>query len=394
MIGTPVAPTSHAHLDALAQGQPVHVIMARLAAAVRGSAGAVAALSALLGIAPPASLSWVGPAVAVLVAWTAIYVYVALTRGLRAWAIAVDVALISAMGLVIGRIVAEAPLAGGWNWLTGTASMVVVCAQLAGSPARSIPAGLVVAASMAVGMQLAGAPTAAVLNVAVTTSIQAMVSAAVMVVATRTGRAAASAFAELEHTERRAAIRRLERSDEASQLRLIHNGPLTTLAMALHADHATRMGALIRQRAATDLERDPALTSTDQPSAETERLDERLAQVVVWYEQLLAISATLPACPVPAAVADAMAGAAAEALENVVRHAGVDRAEVALSDRDGKVAVTVTDDGRGFDPHGVPPERFGVRESVTGALLAVGGQASVHSRPEGGTEVRLEWCRD
>lgn len=55
------------------------------------------------------------------------------------------------------------------------------------------------------------------------------------------------------------------------------------------------------------------------------------------------------------------------------------------------VVVEVTDDGPGFDPAGVPPHRYGLRESIRGRMAAVGGRAEVRSAPGAGTTIRLEW---
>ena len=95
----------------------------------------------------------------------------------------------------------------------------------------------------------------------------------------------------------------------------------------------------------------------------------------------------------PAAVVRAVAGAAAEALENVARHAGVDDARVDVR-RDGESAgieVVVADDGVGFDPTAVGAHRFGLALSVHDRMDAAGGYALVESAPGRGTVVRLRW---
>jgi hypothetical protein len=104
-------------------------------------------------------------------------------------------------------------------------------------------------------------------------------------------------------------------------------------------------------------------------------------------------------CPtgvsVPSPVADAVAGAAAEALENVRRHAGTGAATLTLRvDRGGSgaVVVEVADRGRGFEPADVAPHRFGLARSVHERMNAVGGVAEVESAPQYGTVVRLWWA--
>jgi two-component system NarL family sensor kinase len=57
----------------------------------------------------------------------------------------------------------------------------------------------------------------------------------------------------------------------------------------------------------------------------------------------------------------------------------------------GWAVVKVTDHGRGFDPLATPPSRRGIAESITGRMLAAGGQAAVDSRPGAGTTVTVSW---
>ena len=81
---------------------------------------------------------------------------------------------------------------------------------------------------------------------------------------------------------------------------------------------------------------------------------------------------------------------AKEAMVNVRKHAEAHRVVISLRDREGGVEVSVTDDGRGFDPAlasdrpghlGLP----GMRDRVTVA----GGTLSIDSPVTGGTTVRI-----
>lgn len=103
-----------------------------------------------------------------------------------------------------------------------------------------------------------------------------------------------------------------------------------------------------------------------------------------------------PATPVLAAagVARALAGATAEAVGNVRRHAGPQaRAWVLLEDEAGGLRVTVRDDGAGFAAgrlaEAAAQGRLGVAQSIVGRLGAVGGSAQLTSAPGQGTEVEL-----
>jgi signal transduction histidine kinase len=90
----------------------------------------------------------------------------------------------------------------------------------------------------------------------------------------------------------------------------------------------------------------------------------------------------------PVAGASVLA-AVEECLSNVARHAGVDVAEVVVSRQDGNLVVLVVDQGGGFDPEQIPPDRLGLAESVRGRLAELGGTVAVWSRPGAGTTVML-----
>ena len=81
-----------------------------------------------------------------------------------------------------------------------------------------------------------------------------------------------------------------------------------------------------------------------------------------------------------------------EALSNVLRHARATRADVRVAHEGGGLAVTVEDDGRGFDParamstDGGGLGLFGMRERAG----YIGGRVEVTSAPGRGTRVRAE----
>jgi two-component system sensor histidine kinase UhpB len=79
---------------------------------------------------------------------------------------------------------------------------------------------------------------------------------------------------------------------------------------------------------------------------------------------------------------------AQEALTNVARHSGADRAEMALSARDGRLTLTVSDHGRGLPTDQAPGS--GIRGMRERAGL-VGGRLEISSsQPGPGCEVRLD----
>ncbi|MCQ0025454.1 sensor histidine kinase [Streptomyces somaliensis DSM 40738] len=93
--------------------------------------------------------------------------------------------------------------------------------------------------------------------------------------------------------------------------------------------------------------------------------------------------------PLPTAHEVALLRIAQSALANTVRHAGADAAEVTLGYLGDHVALDVVDDGRGFDPGGLPvpdPQSggFGLA-AVRARVRALGGTLTVESAPGRGT---------
>ncbi|MBN1813080.1 MAG: sensor histidine kinase [Anaerolineae bacterium] len=80
---------------------------------------------------------------------------------------------------------------------------------------------------------------------------------------------------------------------------------------------------------------------------------------------------------------------AQEALANAAHHAQAQRVEVSLLRRDSYLALTVSDDGQGFDPSDVDTEHhLGIRGMRERAEM-VGGVLGIESEPGQGTTVRL-----
>jgi signal transduction histidine kinase len=75
-----------------------------------------------------------------------------------------------------------------------------------------------------------------------------------------------------------------------------------------------------------------------------------------------------------------------EALANVVKHAQASRAAIHLAERDGRLVVTVDDDGRG----GADPAAGRGLRGLAARVEAAGGRLVVGARPGGGTRLRAE----
>jgi signal transduction histidine kinase len=80
---------------------------------------------------------------------------------------------------------------------------------------------------------------------------------------------------------------------------------------------------------------------------------------------------------------------AQEALSNAARHAAAGCVEVALATENGRVRLSVIDDGRGFDPAAVADTRYGLRGLRERAEM-IGGELLVESTKDKGTKVALE----
>lgn len=91
---------------------------------------------------------------------------------------------------------------------------------------------------------------------------------------------------------------------------------------------------------------------------------------------------------VPLATRQALVLISREALHNVVRHAGADRVDIAIEVHAGGFALTITDDGRGFDPLAPRPGHFGL-QSMRERAAAIGGRLDVRSAHGLGTHIRI-----
>lgn len=101
---------------------------------------------------------------------------------------------------------------------------------------------------------------------------------------------------------------------------------------------------------------------------------------------------------VPADVVTALSDALAEALRNSVRHAGLAGDQVpchvTIAADERGLAVTMEDEGKGFNTRAVQSRRLGIRLSIIERMSMVeGGSADVFSRLGEGTTVTLGWVR-
>lgn len=78
-----------------------------------------------------------------------------------------------------------------------------------------------------------------------------------------------------------------------------------------------------------------------------------------------------------------------EALTNVRRHAQAGRVKLALAEKDSWLAVTIEDDGQGFNPQQVEPGHLGLN-IMRERAASVGGRLAVTAQPGQGTSIRIE----
>jgi two-component system, NarL family, sensor histidine kinase UhpB len=103
------------------------------------------------------------------------------------------------------------------------------------------------------------------------------------------------------------------------------------------------------------------------------------------------VESHLPSLPLDEAERILLFGVIRELLHNVVKHADATRCQISLCGEEGMLAVTVEDDGRGFDGEAARGRRgdsFGLF-SITQRLQHVGGQLEIETPPDGGSRCKI-----
>jgi signal transduction histidine kinase len=217
--------------------------------------------------------------------------------------------------------------------------------------------------------------------------VAAGLSRAAWLLVVRAARRADALAAEAERARRASQVEAAVRADERELANALHDTAATTLLMVGIGQVPAGAGWVAPQ-ASRDLER----LRTD-----GRRPPEHADLVALLRDDLDALHIAVEfdgpeRLPLPFGVARAIADATREALNNVRRHADVDRAVVRLCVDSGGVRLEVVDEGKGFPADDVPATRRGLRHSVRGRMSRVGGSATVVSAVGKGTVVRLEWC--
>ncbi|HYM59098.1 MAG TPA: PspC domain-containing protein [Solirubrobacteraceae bacterium] len=185
--------------------------------------------------------------------------------------------------------------------------------------------------------------------------------------------------------ERAERIRSQERAELAAHL---HDSVLQTLALMQRRSQDPRTVASLARRQERELR--AWLNGAGAPG-ERHTLASALHAAASEIEEAHGVPIDVVAvgdCPLDTP-AEAVVGAAREALVNAAKFAGEGPVSVYAEAGEDRVQVFVRDRGPGFDPAGVPGDRRGLRESIIGRMQRHGGEAVVHTGAGAGTEVEL-----
>jgi signal transduction histidine kinase len=326
------------------------------------------------------TLGWV--LLAVMVVWSV----VATVGYERLTARAVAALLVADVGVAVGMVLAglavqtSARISAGVPTLPAawTAASVMACAVFAGPWGGAI-AGAAVSAADIVERGALGAHT---FNGVVLLLLAGGVGGYLV----RLAVAAESSVAEASRTL--AAVSERERL-----AREIHDSTLQVLALIARRGREIggATGVLAEQAAAQEVSL-RALVSSG-PAVSGAATDLR-SGLLALSSAKVNVSTPGGAVLLPAATAQGVIAAVAEALSNVERHAGVEaQAWVLIESEDSAVTVTVRDDGAGIPAGRLDAARtggrLGVAQSIVGRIEAVGGTVTIESRPGQGTEVEI-----
>ena len=327
---------------------------------------------------------WLAAVLTGLCLWSALFTWRVWRSGLSPAVVLADAAVISALALAQQHLVPAVLISDDTTWMLPLACTSVYMLQIALRLRLSLPAAAIVVIAYGLG---SGHPADAWLLV-----VETIVSAGLVAVIRGGARQADTIVAAGLETERQIRAEEARRADEREQHRQLHDTVLSTLTMVAAGVFAEPAPALTAQaardlRVLQGLDGAPAAPGGPVPLTDLRPELERAAAST----GDLAVRLRLVPVTLPSPVADQLVACVGEALRNVEQHAGTGQAEVTVTGGAGWAVVKITDRGRGFDPDATPPSRRGIRESITGRMLAAGGQAAIASRPGAGTTVTVSW---
>jgi signal transduction histidine kinase len=330
---------------------------------------------------------WLGPALTALCVWSAFFTWRVWRSGLTPTVVLADAAVISALALAQQHLVPAVLIQDSTAWMLPLACTSVYILQIALRPWLGLPGAAIVVVAYGLGT---GHPGDAWLLV-----VETIVVAGLVAVIRGGARQADTIVAAGLETEQQIRAEEARRADEREQHRQLHDTVLSTLTMVAAGAFAEPSPALTAQaardlRVLQGLAGAPAAPAVPGGPAPLTDLGPKLERAAASADDL-AVRLKLVPVTLPSPVADQLVACVGEALRNVERHAGTGQAEVTVTGGAGWAVVKITDRGRGFDPAATLPSRRGIRESITGRMLAAGGRAAIASRPGAGTTVTVSW---
>ena len=373
--------------------QALHWLAGWYAIALRLGGAILFTAVAVLAATKEISGWWLAAPLTALCLWSAFFAWRVRRSGLTPTVVLADAAVVSALALAQQHMVPAALIEDNTTWMLPLACTSVYILQIALRPRFSLPGAAMVVIAYGFG---AGDLADAWLLV-----VETIVAAGLVAVIRGGARQADTIVAAGLATERQIRAEEARRADEREQHRQLHDTVLSTLTMVAAGAFADPSPALTAQ-ADRDLRvlqglagapaapAAPAVPAAPGGLAPLTDLRPKLERAAVTTDDLAVRLKLVPAM-LPSPVVDQLAACVSEALRNVERHAGTGQAEVTVTGGAGWAVVEITDCGRGFDTADTPPSRRGIRESITGRMLAAGGRAAIASRPGAGTTVTVSW---
>jgi signal transduction histidine kinase len=364
--------------------QALHWLAGWYAMALRLGGAVLFTAVAVLAATKQTSGWWLSAPLTALCLWSAFFTWRVRRSGLTPTVVLADAAVISALALAQQHLVPAVLIKDNTTWMLPLACTSVYVLQIALRLWLGLSAAAIVVIAYGLG---AGNVTDGWLL-----AVETIVAAGLMAVIRGGARQADVIVAAGLATERQIRAEEARRADEREQHRQLHDTVLSTLTMVAAGAFAGPSPALTAQaardlRVLQGLEGAPAVPGGLAPLTD---LGPKLEQAAASTDDL-AVRLRLVPVTLPSPVADQLVACVGEALRNVEQHAGTGQAEVIVTGGAGWAVVKITDCGRGFDPAATPPSRRGIRESITGRMLAVGGRAAIASRPGAGTTVTVSW---
>jgi two-component system NarL family sensor kinase len=327
---------------------------------------------------------WLAAPLAALCLWSAFFAWRVRRSGLAPAMVLADAVIISALALEQQHLVPAVLIQASTSWMLPLACTSIYILQIALRPWLSLPGAAVVVIAYGLG---SGHPIDAFLLV-----VETIVAAGLVAVIRGGARQADAIVVAGLETEQQIRAEEARRADEREQHRQLHDTVLSTLTVVAAGAFAGPSPALTAQaardlRVLQELATVPAGPTGLAPLTDLRpKLEQAAASSCDLAVRLKLVPVTLPS-----PVADHLVACVGEALRNVEQHAGTGEAEVTVTGGAGWAIVKITDRGCGFDPAATLPSRRGIRESISGRMLAAGGSAAIASHPGAGTAVTVSW---